>query len=140
MTENTHETVRQRAIADWLPVVLRGLVALVLTPAAVLKFVDYSAEAAAFAEYGIPAPDITVLVIGAIQLPAALMIAFGVAGRLGALVMVPIMLTAMVTAGVVPANVIVLSGCVGIVFLGTGSHSVWQPELWRHVRTTTHPS
>jgi len=126
-------------MGDWLPVVLRGLVALVLTPAAVLKFVDYSAEAAAFAEYGIPAADVTVLLVGAIQLPAAAMIAFGIAGRLGALVLVPIMVTAMLTAGIVPANVVVLLGCVGIVRFGTGSYSVWQPELRRYLPTANQP-
>jgi uncharacterized membrane protein YphA (DoxX/SURF4 family) len=104
------------------------VVVLVLTPAAVLKFVDYSGQAAAFADYGIPAPEITVLLVGAVQIPAAIMIASGAAGRLGAVIVVPIMIVAMLTAGVAPSNTIVLLGCLGIVVFGTGKFTLWKPE------------
>ncbi|MEY7848727.1 DoxX family protein [Natrarchaeobius sp. A-rgal3] len=127
-TKATTEPFVQHVGTDWVPVVLRGLVALLLAPAAVLKFVDYSGQAALFAEYGIPAPETTVLLIGAIQLPLAILIALGIAGRLGALLVIPIMVTAMLTAGVEATNVVVLLGCIGIVLLGTGNYSLWEPE------------
>ncbi|GEM_PF-1497827 len=129
MTGNVQRSdgIERQILYDWLPLALRGLVVLLLGPAAVLKFVDHSGEAANFAEWGIPAPEITVLLVGAIQLPAALMIALGIAGRLAALVVIPIMVTAMVTAGVVVTNVLVLAGCLGIVVFGTGRYTLWRP-------------
>lgn len=121
------DSITRQALSDWLPLALRGLVVVMLGPAGVLKFVDHSGEAANFAEWGIPAPEITVLLVGAIQLPAAVMIALGIAGRVGALVVIPIMITAMATAGVVVTNVLVFLACLGILALGTGRYSLWQP-------------
>lgn len=120
-------TVGDGITSDWLPVVLRGLVVLILTPPAVGKFISYSSRAANFAEYGIPAPEITVLLVGALQIFAIVTILAGAAGRLGAVSMVPVMITAMVVDAVNPFNVIVLVGSLGIILLGTGNYSVWDP-------------
>lgn len=126
MSFETHAIVDSTDRAgDWLPVVLRTIVALILTPAAVLKFVDHGNEAAFFAELGIPAPELTVVVVGAIQLVAAVAIVVGFAGRVGALVVIPIMLSAIVLAGVTVTAVAVLLASVGIVVVGTGRYSVW---------------
>lgn len=129
MEQNTFQfgTVGDDIAGGWLPVVLRGLVVLILTPPAVGKFIYYSDRAANFAEYGIPAPEITVLLVGVLQLLAVVSIAFGAAGRLGALSMVPVMVTAMVVQFVNPFNTIVLVGCLGIILLGTGNYSLWEP-------------
>lgn len=121
------ETVGDDIAGGWLPVVLRGIVVLILAPPAVSKFLLYSDRAANFAAYGIPAPEITVLVVGVVQLLAAVSIAVGAAGRLGAVVTVPVMLTAMAVDAVNVFNVLVLVGCVGIVLLGTGNYSLWEP-------------
>jgi len=120
-------TVGDDIAGGWLPVLLRGLVVLILTPPAVSKFLRYSDRAANFAQYGIPAPEITVLLVGVAQLFAVVTIAAGAAGRLGALVTVPVMLTAMAVDAVNVFNALVLVGCVGIVLLGTGTYSVWEP-------------
>ncbi len=127
-TERTWFSGVERTTTEFIPVVLRAIVTVILTPFAVLKFADYSGQAAAFADYGIPAPEITVILVGAVQLLAAVLIALGAAGRVGALVMVPILVTAILTAGIYATNVTVLLGCVGIVLLGTGNYSVWNPE------------
>ena len=126
------DTLRLGTVGDdiaggWLPVVLRGIVVLILTPPAVSKFLLYSDRAGNFAAYGIPAPEVTVLLVGFLQLFAVVTIAVGAAGRLGALVTVPVMLTAMVADAVNPFNVLVLVGCIGILLLGTGNYSLWEP-------------
>lgn len=121
------ETVGDDLAGGWPPVVLRAIVVLILGPSAVGKFVLYSDRAANFAEYGIPAPEITVLLVGVVQLLAVVTILAGAAGRLGALVTIPIMVTAMVVDAPNAGNVLVLTGCVGLVILGTGNYSTWEP-------------
>lgn len=110
-----------------LPVVMRALVVLILTGPAVGKFVLYGDRVGRFVTYGIPAPEVTVLLVGAAQLFTVATVATGTWGRLGALVTIPIMLTAMVVAAANVANVLVLLCCVGIVLLGTGEQYVWNP-------------
>jgi uncharacterized membrane protein YphA (DoxX/SURF4 family) len=129
MVQNVFEfgTVGDDIAGGWLPVVLRGLVAFILTAPAVGKFIEHSSRAANFAEYGIPAPEITVLLVGALQIFAIVTLVTGAAGRLGALTMVPVMLTAMVVDAVNVFNVIVLVGSLGIILLGTGNYSLWDP-------------
>lgn len=121
------ETVGDNIAGGWLPVALRGLLAIILVPAAVWKFTLYADRVARFTEYGIPAPEIMVVVVGIVELLAALMILLGVAGRLGALVMVPIMLTAIAVSAPNPHNGLVLVGCIAVVLLGTGNLSLWEP-------------
>lgn len=129
MEHNTFqfETVGGTIVGGWPPVVLRAIVALILTPAAVWKFTLYADRVARFTEYGIPAPELMVIVVGVVEVLAVLMIFFGAAGRLGALVMVPVMVTAMVTTAPNIHNGIVLAGCIAIVLFGTGNLSVWEP-------------
>ena len=124
---------------DWIPVLLRVVVALFLVPGGATKFVDYGGQTAFFAELGIPAPGATVLLVGVVELGAAATIATGTAGRVGALAVVPIMVTAIVLAGPVLSNVAVLVGTIGVAVLGTGRYSRWEPleerldgvRLWR---------
>ncbi len=61
----------------------------------------------------------------------------GFAGRLVALPTVVIMLVAIYLTGVSEGNTMVLIGCVGVMLLGTGPLSLWNPEpkrLWRVLR------
>jgi len=115
-------------LREWLPVGVRLVVALVLGPAGALKFLDYGSEVTAFASYGVPAAEWVVPVIGVLELAAAAAIALGVAPRLAALVVIPVMVAAMALYAVVPSNSVVLLGCVAIVALGPGKFAVWEPE------------
>jgi hypothetical protein len=110
-----------------LPLAMRALVVLVLTGPAVGKFVLYGDRVGRFVAYGIPAPEVTVLLVGAAQLFTVATVAAGVWGRLGALVTVPIMATAMVVDAPNAGNVLVLVSCLGILLLGTGEQYVWDP-------------
>jgi uncharacterized membrane protein YphA (DoxX/SURF4 family) len=105
----------------WGPVVLRALVVVVLGPAGVLKFLAYDAQVAAFASYGVPAADLLVVVVGVVELAATVAIALGVACRVAALVVVPVMVAAMGLYAVVPTNAAVLVACVGLAALGPGT-------------------
>ena len=110
-----------------LPLLLRGLVVLILTGPAVGKFVLYADRVGRFTQYGIPAPEIMVVVVGVLQLFTVVTVATGVAGRVGALVTIPIMVTAMVTASANVANALVLISCIGILLIGTGDAYIWDP-------------
>jgi putative oxidoreductase len=115
-------------LGAWLPVCLRVVVVVLVVPAAALKFVDYGGQAAFFAEIGVPLPAVTVLVVGAVQLCVAAAVALGVASRLAALVMVPIMVTAMTLYAVVPSNAAVLLASLGVVALGPGKFALWDAD------------
>jgi uncharacterized membrane protein YphA (DoxX/SURF4 family) len=119
--------VPEGGVRTWLPVCLRAVVVALVVPAAALKVVDYGGQAAFFAEIGVPAPEVTVVVVAAVQLLACAGLAVGVASRLAALVLVPIMLVAMALYAVVPSNVTVLLASLGLVVLGPGTYSVWGP-------------
>lgn len=119
------------ALTGWaglVPVVFRAVAALLLAPSAVLKLVAHSKRAAVFADLGVPAPEVTVVVVGLLELLAAVLIATGTEGRVGALVGVPIMIAAIGFAGLMVTNIAVLVACVGIVGLGPGRYTLRDPE------------
>lgn len=121
---NALGTATDHGVVPWLPVGLRAVAAAALLPAGLVKFLDYGARAATFAELGVPAPELLVLVVGAVELVAALALAFGVGSRLAGLAVVPVMLGAIATVGVVPSNAVVLVSCLGIVALGPGPYTL----------------
>lgn len=128
-TQSAVSAVVVEGLDRWFPVGFRAIAVAMLLPAAVLKFVNYESQAAFFAEIGVPAADVTVLLVGAIELLATFALAFGVAGRLAALVVVPIMVTAIVLDGVAPSNVTVLVANLAIIWLGSGTFALWEPQI-----------
>lgn len=110
----------------WVPVALRAVVAVALLPAALVKFLDYGSRAARFADLGVPAADATVVVVGVVELAAALALVFGVASRAAALAVVAVMLGAVAFVGVVPSNAVVLLASLGVLALGPGRYAVWK--------------
>lgn len=111
----------------WVPLVLRATVVAMVLPAGLIKLVRYDARLAVFAELGVPVPELIVLIVGVVELLTAVAILLGVASRLAALVLVPVMVTAMWFAGVGPTNLVVLLASGGIVVLGPGRYAVWEP-------------
>ncbi len=115
-------------VRRWLPLLLRVLVAALLVLPATGKFLDYGGQIEFFASLGIPAPEILVLVVGTVELASVVMLLLGIAGRVAALALVGVMLVAIVTAGANPLNLAILLGSLGILWLGTGPYSLWEPE------------
>lgn len=109
-------------------VVFRAVAALLLAPSAVLKLVDHGARAAFFAELGVPAPAVTVVLVAVVELVAAVLLATGVQARAGAVAAIPVMLVAMGLVGVVATNAAVLVACVGVVALGPGPYALRDGE------------
>jgi uncharacterized membrane protein YphA (DoxX/SURF4 family) len=116
-------------VRQWLPLVFRAVAVLVALYPAVRKFTAYGARVDAFAAYGVPWPELAVLLTGVIELVAIVSITAGFAGRLGGGALVAGMLVVFVTAGPNPAAVLVLVASVGIVVLGTGPYSSWGPTV-----------
>ncbi|WP_327053587.1 DoxX family protein [Halomicrococcus gelatinilyticus] len=112
----------------FLPLVLRAVVAIVVATPATGKFLDYRGQVDFFASLGLPAPELTVVLVGAVEVAALVMLVLGFAGRVAAAALAVVMVVAIATAGVNPLNVVVLLGSLGIVALGTGPYSLWQPE------------
>lgn len=110
-------------LREWGPIPLRIFLVVLVVPGS-QKLLNYGSQVDFFAELGIPAPELLVPLVGVIELTAATLIAFGIAGRLGAALMVPVMLVAMATAEVNAFNTAVLVASLGILVVGTGRYSV----------------
>ncbi len=114
----------------WLPLVFRFLVVWQLAWPALSKFVIYGSRVDHFRhDYGIPFPEVMVPVVGTFEMAMVIAALFGLAGRLAAVPMLVIMPVAMATGGINAGNVVVLVGVVGILLLGTGPLSLWEPEV-----------
>lgn len=108
-----------RHVPTWLPMVFRvAVVGLVARPA-VSKFLTRSTSVAFFTQLGIPNPELMVLVSGAVEVAAVALVLFGVAERLAAASLIPVMAVAIVYAGPSVANVGVLLACVGLLVVGS---------------------
>lgn len=126
------ETRLSTAAPNWaselLPVAFRAVAAVLLLPSAAVKFVDYSGQTAVFADIGVPAPGITVLVVALLELVAGVLILTGIEGRAGALVTAGIMAVAIALVGLELSNIAVLVSCLGILGLGTGRYTVGEAK------------
>lgn len=108
-----------RRVPTWLPTMLRvAVVGLVARPAA-SKFLSRSASVAFFTRLGVPNPELMVLVSGVVEVAAVALVLFGVAERLAAASLIPVMVVAIVYAGPSVSNVGVLLACVGLLAVGS---------------------
>lgn len=126
-----------------LPVFLRVVAVTITLYPAIRKFSEYATQVSQFEAYGIPWPELAVPLSGVIELVAVISIGLGIAGRLGGGALAVVMVVAIVAAGPSPFSVLVLAASAGIVLLGTGPYSYWDPtvqELLSGSATTTTPS
>lgn len=108
--------------------ILARIVAVAVTAAPMLrKFLVYPDMVAQFEVWGLPWPELTVLLAGSVQLLAIATITLGLCGRFGAGSLAVVMVVAMATAGPNPLNGLVFVASVGIAVLGTGPYSLWDP-------------
>lgn len=101
------------------PILRFGMAGLLLVPGA-SKFLTYGTSVRFFESLGLPAPAVLVPVVGGIELVAAGLLLLDRFPRLAALLTVPIMLVAAVTAGPTWQNLGVLAGAVVLIGLDTG--------------------
>lgn len=86
-------------VPAWSPTVLRYVVIGLVAPPALGKFLTYHNSVALFATLGIPAPDVTVLLVGVVELGAVVLLLVDERRAGVALLLVPVMLVAIWTAG-----------------------------------------
>jgi uncharacterized membrane protein YphA (DoxX/SURF4 family) len=73
------------------------------------KFLNHDSELASFESYGLPAPDLVVSAIGAIELVGGVALILGPGARLAAVVLAGDMVGAIVVSGLVRGNIISLT-------------------------------
>ena len=114
-------------VGNGLPVLARVAAVGITTFPALRKFMQYPERVAQFEVWGLPWPEVAVLVAGSVQILALATIALGLGGRLGAGALALVMVVAMSTAGPNLLNGTVFVSSVVIVLRGTGRYSVWDP-------------
>jgi predicted lipoprotein with Yx(FWY)xxD motif/uncharacterized membrane protein YphA (DoxX/SURF4 family) len=92
-------TPRVSGPAAWAVAVLRVGAGAIFVAFSLGKFVHHDAEAASFAEYGIPLPDAATYLVGALELVGGLLLISGLATRPAALALAGEMAVAIATAG-----------------------------------------
>lgn len=140
-------------IATWLPLVFRAVAVyvLVLGPTAagpgpaVQKITNNAAMVGYFANLGIPAPEVMVIVVALVEWGSVVAFVLGAAGRAMAALLAIEMIVAIALTTPGSNNLAVLISSVGILLLGTGALSLWQPEAallrrWRAGGTAQHPA
>jgi putative oxidoreductase len=94
---------------DRVLLVLRLLSGGVFVAFGIGKFVNHASELASFKSYGLPAPEIFVVVIGLVELVGGLLLIIGVLTRLAALVLAVDMIGAIVVSGIAKGEIISLT-------------------------------
>lgn len=95
------------------------------------KFVNHASELASFKTYGLPAPDVFVVVIGVIEVIGGLLLITGILTRLAALVLAGDMVVAIVVSGIINGEAISLTLAPAellanliLLWIGPGAYSV----------------
>lgn len=73
------------------------------------KFVNHASELASFKTYGLPAPEVFVVVIGVIEVIGGLLLITGILTRLAALILAGDMVAAIVVSGLIKGEAISLT-------------------------------
>lgn len=117
-----------RVLLNRLPYLLCGIaVYLLASPATQKLFTNNAAMVGFFTSLNLPAPELTVILIGVIELLAMLAFITGIGGRFMAGILIVEMIVAMATAGRNDNNTVLIVCSIGILIMGTGRESVWQP-------------
>lgn len=98
-----------------------GTAALLIGPG-VSKFLTYDQSVGFFTTLGLPVPALLVVVVGGLEVGAAVLLFLDRTPWLGALLVIPVMAVAIATSGPSWQNVSVLLG--GLVVFGTDSRVV----------------
>jgi uncharacterized membrane protein YphA (DoxX/SURF4 family) len=101
--------LRRIARRDQFLLVLRLLSGGVFVAFGIGKFVNHPSELASFKSYGLPAPEVFVVVIGAVELVGGLLVMAGVLTRPAALVLAGDMTGAIVVSGIAKGEIISLT-------------------------------
>jgi putative oxidoreductase len=73
------------------------------------KFVNHASELASFKTYGLPAPEVFVVVIGVIELVGGVLLITGILTRLAALVLAGDMVGAIIVSGIARGEIVSLT-------------------------------
>jgi putative oxidoreductase len=114
-----------------LRLVLRvGIAGLLLGPG-VSKFLTYWQSVQFFERLALPAPDLLVPIVGGVELGAAALVLFDRASRLAAVLVIPVMLVAIGTAGPSWQNFGVLTAALGLLGVDTILGGWFEPKPTR---------
>ena len=120
--------IAKTVLTDWIPLSLRGLLVGGLLQAGLWGGPASPDRIAELAAMDIPSPELVVSVFWLIEAVGLVLILFGVAGRAASLVLLFPQGLTILAAGLTPVRAMALAAMIGILYLGTGIASLWQPE------------
>jgi len=123
-------------------VLLRLLAGGVFVVFGIGKFTDHASELASFRAYGLPAPDVLVVIVGLIELFGGSLLIAGVLTRPAALVLAGNMVGAIVVSGIAKGELISLTlapaelvAMLVLLWFGPGAYSLGNELSRRRLRT-----
>lgn len=116
MFEETDVTDPRTAVG----IVVRVFVAVIFVGSGGVKLIMYSDQLGLFIEWGVPFPEVMVVVVGVVEVGTGAAVFFGFLARVGACVLAAVMVAAFLTAGPNGLNIFSFFLCVVLGVNGPG--------------------
>ncbi len=118
----------KRLALHWAPLTLRASAVYCLTRLTLPLIAEPAGQVAQLARAGYPWPEAALAAIAVTQAGSLVLLALGGAGRLAALVALAPLALAAPAGDMTPLRAAGLASVLGLLILGTGAWSLWQPE------------
>jgi CDP-diacylglycerol--glycerol-3-phosphate 3-phosphatidyltransferase len=115
-------------LLHWLPLILRLLVAVLMLGPLVRRFRFLPDQILLFANRGVPAPEMTLLVLVLLEVLVLCLILLGVSGRIAAILALLVSGANQIFTTLTPIQMALIVAYTAILFMGTGALSLWNPD------------
>lgn len=117
-----------QTLLRWLPVILRLLVAALMLGPLMQRFRFLPDQILLYANRGVPAPEMTVLVLGLLEVLVLCLLLLGVSGRIAAILALLVSGANQIFTTLTPIQVALIVAYTALLFMGTGALSLWNPD------------
>ncbi|MEJ2707758.1 MAG: CDP-alcohol phosphatidyltransferase family protein [Anaerolineales bacterium] len=115
-------------LLHWLPLILRLLVAVLMLGPLVRRFRFLPDQILLFANRGVPAPEMTLLVLVLLEVLVLCLLLLGVSGRIAAILALLVSGANQIFTTLTPIQMALIVAYTAILFMGTGALSLWNPD------------
>jgi CDP-diacylglycerol--glycerol-3-phosphate 3-phosphatidyltransferase len=120
--------IKGQKLLHWLPVILRLLVAALMLGPLVRRFRFLPDQILLYANRGVPAPEMTLLVLGLLEVMVLCLLLLGVSGRIAAILALLVTGANQIFTTLTPIQMALIVAYTALLFMGTGAFSLWNPD------------